>query len=189
MSLPGDGNEVDINTLNIAPGEEGIARVISDLVPVTFPVKDAFPHNQKCLKLLLASLEVWWDSKEIFGMPKGGLGIDCPWLFVAVLPVALRAGSRSQASVIVLLKCIGVPVKFPVKHSFTLYKFTRINATWFCHLAHVPSTLQFENAEGATGSGLSSRSSPLRLPPDAYPLNVDEPARAMVQHSPTQTGA
>ena len=73
MSLPGDVNEVDINTLNIAPGEEGIARVVSDLVPVTFPVKDAFPHNQKSLKPLVASLEVWWDSNEIFGMPKGGL--------------------------------------------------------------------------------------------------------------------
>jgi len=46
----------------------------------------------------------------------------------------------------------------------------------------------YENAEGATGSGLSSRSSPLRLPPDACPLNADEPARAMVQHSPTQAG-
>jgi len=99
--LPGDVNEVDINTLNIAPGEEGIARVVSDLVPVTFPVKDAFPHNQKSLKPLVASLEVWWDSNEIFGMPKGGLGIDCPWLFVAVLPVAAEAGSCSPTSVIV----------------------------------------------------------------------------------------
>lgn len=82
----------------------------------------------------------------------------------------------------------GVPVNFPVKHSLTLYKCTRINATWFCRLAHVPDTGQFENAEEATGSGLSSRSSPLRLPLDACPVFVDEPARAMVQHSPTQAG-
>jgi hypothetical protein len=45
-----------------------------NLVPVTFPVKDVFPHRQKSLKPLVASLEFWWDSKEIFGMPKGGLG-------------------------------------------------------------------------------------------------------------------
>ncbi len=84
MSLPGDVNEVDINTLNIAPGEEGIARVVSDLVPVTFPVKDAFPHNQKSLKPLVASLEVWWDSNEIFGMPKGGLDTPCSLVFALV---------------------------------------------------------------------------------------------------------
>jgi hypothetical protein len=87
-----------------------------------------------------------------------------------------------------LPKSVGVPVNFPVKHSLTLYKCMRINATWFCHLAHVPDTGQFENAEGATGSGLSSRSSPLRLPLDASSLFVDEPARAKVQHSPTQAG-
>jgi len=49
-----------------------------NLVPVTFPVKDVFPHRQKSLKPLVASLEFWWDSNEIFGMPKGGFGIDCP---------------------------------------------------------------------------------------------------------------
>jgi hypothetical protein len=41
------------------------------LVPVTFPVKAIFPHKQKSLKPLVASLELWWDSNEIFGMPKG----------------------------------------------------------------------------------------------------------------------
>jgi hypothetical protein len=44
-----------------------------NLVPVTFPVKGVFPHTQKRLKPLVASLELWWDSNEIFGMPKGGL--------------------------------------------------------------------------------------------------------------------
>jgi hypothetical protein len=73
-----------------------------NLVPVIFPVKDVFPHRQKCLKQLLAALEFWWDSKEIFGMPKGGYGIDCPWLFVAVLP-RRRGGmsSHNHANVIV----------------------------------------------------------------------------------------
>ena len=72
-----------------------------NLVPVTFPVKEVFPYKQKRLKPLVASLEVWRGSNEIFGMPKGGLGIDCPWLFVAVLPVAPGAGSCSPTSVIV----------------------------------------------------------------------------------------
>jgi len=72
-----------------------------NLVPVTFPVKEAFRHKEMSLKPLLASLELWWDSNEIFGMPKGGFGIDCPWLFVAVPPVAYRAGSCSPTSVIV----------------------------------------------------------------------------------------
>ena len=75
--------------------------VNDNLVPVTFPVNDVFPHEQESLKPLVASLEAWWGSNEIFGMPKGGLGIDCPWLFVAVLPVAPGAGSCSPASVIV----------------------------------------------------------------------------------------
>ena len=74
---------------------------VNDLVPVTFPVKEVFPHKQKSLKPLVASLEVWWDANEIFGMPKGGYDIDCPSLFVAVLPVAPGAGSCSPASVIV----------------------------------------------------------------------------------------
>jgi hypothetical protein len=87
-----------------------------------------------------------------------------------------------------LLKCDGVPVNFPVKNGLAVYTCTRINATWFCHLAHVPDTGQFENAREATGSGLPSRSSPLRLPLDACPLFVDESARAMVQHSSTQAG-
>ena len=34
-------------------------------------------------------------------MPKGGFGIDCPWLFVAILPVAPGAGSCLLESVIV----------------------------------------------------------------------------------------
>jgi hypothetical protein len=49
-----------------------------NLVPVIFPVKEVFPHRQKRLKPLVASFEVWWGSNEIFGMPKGGYGIDCP---------------------------------------------------------------------------------------------------------------
>jgi hypothetical protein len=72
-----------------------------NLVPVTFPVKAVFPHRQKSLKPLIALLESWWGSNEILGMPKGGLGIDCPWLFVVVLPVAPGAGSCSPTSVIV----------------------------------------------------------------------------------------
>jgi hypothetical protein len=43
----------------------------NNLVPVTSPVKDVFPHTQKRLKPLVVSLEFWWDSNEIFGMPKG----------------------------------------------------------------------------------------------------------------------
>jgi hypothetical protein len=31
-----------------------------NLVPVTFPVNDVFPHRQKNLKPLVASLEFWW---------------------------------------------------------------------------------------------------------------------------------
>ncbi len=73
----------------------------NDLVPVTFPVKEVFPHRQKSLKPLVASLELWWDSNEIFGMPKGGYGKGCPWLFVAVLPVAPGGGSCSPTFVIV----------------------------------------------------------------------------------------
>jgi integrase len=46
--------------LNTAPGEEEDARVVGDLVPV----KDAFPHKQKCLKPLVASLEFCGDSQE-----------------------------------------------------------------------------------------------------------------------------
>ena len=42
-----------------------------NLVPVTFPVNDVFPHEQKSLKPLVASLEARWGSNEIFGMPKG----------------------------------------------------------------------------------------------------------------------
>jgi hypothetical protein len=50
-----------------------------NLVPVTFPVKEAFPHKQISLKPLLASLELWRDSNEIFGMPKGDLaGFEAP---------------------------------------------------------------------------------------------------------------
>ncbi len=44
-----------------------------NLVPVNVPVKDVFPYKQKSFKPLVASLELWWDSNEIFGMPKGGL--------------------------------------------------------------------------------------------------------------------
>jgi hypothetical protein len=63
-----------------------------NLVPVTFPVKEVFPHTQKRLKPLVASLELWWDSNEIFGMPKGGLEPPCPFehnaLNVACLPIS-----------------------------------------------------------------------------------------------------
>jgi hypothetical protein len=72
-----------------------------DLVPVTFPVKEVFPHTQKRLKPLVASLELWRGSNEIFGMPKGGFGIDRPWLFVTVPPVAPGAVSCSPMSVVV----------------------------------------------------------------------------------------
>ena len=61
-------------------------------VPVTFPVKEVFPHKQKSLKPLVASLELWRDSNEIFGMPKGGLEPPCPFehnaLNVACLPIS-----------------------------------------------------------------------------------------------------
>jgi hypothetical protein len=36
-----------------------------------FLSKMYFLTGQKSLKLLVASLELWWDSNEIFGMPKG----------------------------------------------------------------------------------------------------------------------
>ena len=65
--------------------KEEDARVVGDLVPVTFPVKDAFPHKQKCLKPLVASLELCWDSNEMFGMPKGGLDMRCSLVFARVL--------------------------------------------------------------------------------------------------------
>ena len=56
-----------------------------NLVPVTFPVKEAFRHKEMSLKPLLASLELWWDSNEIFGMPKGGLDLRCSLVFAPVL--------------------------------------------------------------------------------------------------------
>jgi hypothetical protein len=71
------------------------------LVPVTIPVKEVFPHKQKRLKPLVALFEFWEGSKKKLGLPKGGYGIDCPWLFVAVLPVAPGAGSCLPTSVIV----------------------------------------------------------------------------------------
>ena len=43
----------------------------NNLVPVTFPVKAVFPDMHKCLKPLVAALELRWDSNENFGMPKG----------------------------------------------------------------------------------------------------------------------
>jgi hypothetical protein len=42
-----------------------------NLVPVTFPVKAVFPHTQNSIKPLVAALEFWRDSNEIFGMPRG----------------------------------------------------------------------------------------------------------------------
>ena len=81
--------------------KEFVARVVSDLVPVTFPVKAVFPYKQKSPNALVSSLESWWGSNEIFGLPKGGFGIDCPWQFVVVLPAAPGAGSCLLASVIV----------------------------------------------------------------------------------------
>jgi len=56
-----------------------------NLVPVTFPVNAVFPHKQKRLKHLVALLEVWWCSNEIFGMPKGGLDLRCLLVFALVL--------------------------------------------------------------------------------------------------------
>jgi len=49
--------------------------------------------NEVRLKSLVSCLQE--------SMPKGGLGIDCPWLSVAVLPMAPKAGSCSSVSVIV----------------------------------------------------------------------------------------
>ena len=58
-----------------------------NLVPVNFPVKAVFPHTQKSIKQLVASLELWRDSNEIFGLPKGGLDTPCSPVFAFVLPV------------------------------------------------------------------------------------------------------
>jgi hypothetical protein len=38
----------------------------------------------KSLKPLVASLELWWGSNEIFGMPKGGLDTPCSLVFAHV---------------------------------------------------------------------------------------------------------
>jgi hypothetical protein len=72
-----------------------------NLVPVTFPVKEAFPHKQISLKPLLASLELWRDSNEIFGMPKGGLGPFRPPMSTNVLPAAFHLYSRPPSSSII----------------------------------------------------------------------------------------
>jgi hypothetical protein len=37
--------------------KEFVARVVSDLVPVTFPVKAVFPYKQKSPNALVSSLE------------------------------------------------------------------------------------------------------------------------------------
>ncbi len=42
------------------------------------------PLQAKSLKHLVALLELWWDSKEIFGMPKGGLDMRCSLVFARV---------------------------------------------------------------------------------------------------------
>jgi len=39
----------------------------------------------KSLKPLVDSLDLWWDSKEIFDMPKGGYGSACLPLFSDIL--------------------------------------------------------------------------------------------------------
>jgi hypothetical protein len=57
--------------------------------------------NTNRLKPLVEVIEQSRGSSKLFGMPKGGLGIDCPWLFVAFLPVAPGGGSCSLTSVIV----------------------------------------------------------------------------------------
>jgi hypothetical protein len=49
------------------------------------PVNAVFPHEQKSLKPLVDSLEVWWGSKDIFGMPKRELDFRCSPVFAFVL--------------------------------------------------------------------------------------------------------
>ena len=112
--------------MNTAPGEEEEdARVVGDLVPVTLPVKDVFPHKQKCLKPLVASLEVWWCSNEIFGMPKGGIRHR------RSVAVRDRPPSGSWRGALFTdirdcpLKSIGVPVKFPVKNRLAVHTCTK----------------------------------------------------------------
>jgi hypothetical protein len=53
------------------------------------------------LKPPYKGLEPFGGPSILLGMPKGGFGIDCLWLFVAVLPVAPGAGSCSPTSVVV----------------------------------------------------------------------------------------
>ena len=63
------------------------------------PIKAVFSQKQKRLKPLVDSLELWWDSKEIFGMPKGGLDTPCSLvlaLVLCVLETALLCSLRAQ---------------------------------------------------------------------------------------------
>ena len=86
-----------------------------NLVPVTFPVKAVFPHTQKRLKPLLASLELRWDSNENFGMPKGGLDTPCSLVFSRVHCVLEICYVLFVLCYFLSLKFVGVAVRVAVQ--------------------------------------------------------------------------
>ena len=98
----------------------------NNLVPVTSPVKDVFPHMQKRLKPLVASLDLWRGSNEIFGMPKGGLGRACLQAFADVLHAPLSSCCCPQGCVVVcccplaLLSGFAVNLNLDCVHQFPL---------------------------------------------------------------------
>jgi len=96
-----------------------VARVVSDLVPVTFPVKAVFPYKQKSPNALVASLELWWGSNEIFGMPKGGLDTPCSLAFArvhSVLEIALFCSLR-----VVIYRCCSSALLYGLLYKQMLY--------------------------------------------------------------------
>jgi hypothetical protein len=79
-----------------------------DTLPVIFPVKGGLPHKQKSLKPLVASLEIWWDSKEIFGKPKGETASTvhgCSW------PSSQWLLERFLFTDVRDYTCVGIPAK------------------------------------------------------------------------------
>jgi hypothetical protein len=108
-----------------------------NLVPVTFPVKEAFPHKQISLKPLLASLELWRDSKEIFVMPKGETAstvCGCSW------PSSQWLLERFLFTDVRDCTCVGIPAK----DWFAPYNFTRgeVSRSHFILIEQQPQNLK-----------------------------------------------
>jgi hypothetical protein len=72
-------------------GDESARRELSTVGSCHFSCQRGIFPQVKSLKPLVAALELWWGSNEIFGMPKGGLDMRCSLVFARVLLVLKMA--------------------------------------------------------------------------------------------------